>query len=180
MTDEKLKELEYNFRPDYVFKYLFANLSIPTRIKLINSIFGIHLEENAEIIVLNTENIFVNEIDHKIEKSYSDMLLKTNYKRKIHIEFQSTNDKSIGVRVFLYGLETAKQKVNENVLKFPLPHIIYTIPYGKSMYGKESVILNVPNYIEEKNIYEDCRIQINIKYTNLLEFSLDDFSNKSL
>lgn len=180
MIDSSLNELEYNFKPDYVFKYLFTNLSTPTRIKLINSIFGIYLEEDSEIIVLNTENIFVSEINQKIEKSYSDTLLKTNHKRKIHIEFQSTNDKTIGVRVFLYGLEAAKTESNENVLKFPLPHILYTIPYGKSMYGKETVILDVPNYIKEENIYKDCRIQINIKYTNLLEFSLDDFSKKSL
>ncbi len=86
----------------------------------------------------------------------------------------------MAVRIFLYGLEAAKQESDENVLKFPLPHIIYTIPYGKSMYGKESVILDVPNYIEDKNSYEDYRIQINIKYTNLLEFSLNDFSDKNL
>ena len=180
MDNDNSNDLKYNFKPDYVFKYLFTNLSTATRIKLINSIFGIHLGEDSELIVLNTENIFISEIDKKIERSYSDTLIKTNYKRKIHIEFQSTNDKNMAVRIFLYGLEAAKQESDENVLKFPLPHIIYTIPYGKSMYGKESVILDVPNYIEDKNSYEDYRIQINIKYTNLLEFSLNDFSDKNL
>ena len=102
MDNDNSNDLKYNFKPDYVFKYLFTNLSTATRIKLINSIFGINLGEDSELIVLNTENIFISEIDKKIERSYSDTLIKTNYKRKIHIEFQSTNDKNMAVRIFLY------------------------------------------------------------------------------
>lgn len=178
----KSKKQEYNFRPDAVFKYLFTNLSNKTRIKLLNSIFKIDLKDDTEIEIINTENVLSNIIDKKLEDMRSDIILDADYKRKIHLEFQSTKDNSMGLRVFLYGLELAKSEQNkdENIIRFPLSHVLYTVLYGKPMYGEDSIILDIPNCTIENKYYEDCRIKISIKYTNLLSFSLEDFSNKNL
>lgn len=123
----KLKKQEYNFRLDAVFKYLFTNLSNKTRIKLFNSIFEIDLKDDTEIEIINTENVLSNIIDKKLEDMRSDIVLDVDYKRKIHLEFQSTKDSNMGLRVFLYGLELAKSEQNkkdENIIRFPLSHII--------------------------------------------------------
>lgn len=175
-NNSKMKKQKYNFRPDTVFKYLFTNLSNPTRIHLINTIFNINLEKDTEISILNTENIIHHIMGNKLEDMRSDIMLDMNYKRKIHIEFQSTDDNTMGLRVFLYGLELAKyeSEKGKNVLKFPISHVIYTILYGKDMYGVDSIVLDIPNCTIEKKYYEDCQIQIDMKYTNLLSFSLKD------
>lgn len=116
-----------------------------------------------------------------MQDTRSHIILNANYKRKIHIELQSTKNNNMGFRIFLYGLVLAKsekgkvESKEEVVLKFPLSHVLYTV-----LYGKDSTILNIPNCTIENKFYKDCKIKIDVKYTNLLAFSFDDFKNKNL
>lgn len=176
---KKLENQEYNFRPDNTFKYLFTTLSNQTRVRLLNSIFNINLDDNTRIDVLNTESVIHNKVDSKLENMRSDILLEVGYKRKIHIEFQSTNDNSMGLRVFLYGLESAKTERKDKILKFPLSHVLYTVLH-KEKYGKDYIILDIDDCTINNKDYKNCKVQINIKYTNLLSFSLEDFVNNNL
>lgn len=181
-TEDKIKESEnqeYNFKPDSTFKYLFTRLSNPTKIRLINSIFNIKLDNLTKIDVLNTESVIYNTVDSKLENMRADLLLKAGYKRLLHIEFQSTNDDLMGLRVFLYGLESAKAERKDKILKFPLSHVIYTV-LNKEKYGKDYIILDIDDCTIDNKNYKDCKIQVNINYTNLLSFSLDDFVDNNL
>jgi len=173
-------KIEYNFKPDLVFKYLFKTLSNELRIKLINSIFHINLEYDTEISVSNTESVVSDMLKNELHDMRSDTILDAKHKRRIHLEFQSTTDDKIGIRIFLYGISDALSGKKGNILVFPLSHILYTVLYGKDKYGEETVKLDIPECVINGRRYNDCRIDIIFKYTNLLKFSLEDFSKNNM
>ena len=85
----------------------------------------------------------------------------------------------MGLRVFLYGLYTGLENMEENKIIFPFSHILYTTS-GKDKKGKDTVQLCFPKMSEDGTHCEETIISIDVDYTNLLamdfsELLSDDF-----
>ena len=98
---------------------------------------------------------------------------------KVHLEFQSTKDPTMGLRAFLYGLYTGLEDMEENRIVFPFSHILYTTS-GKDKKGKDSIQLCFPKMSEDGSHCEETIVSIDVDYTNLLamdfkELLSDDF-----
>ena len=92
---------------------------------------------------------------------------------KIHLEFQSTKDPTMGLRAFLYGLYTGLENMEENKIVFPFSHILYTTS-GKDKKGKDTIQLCFPKMSEDGTHCEETVVSIDVDYTNLLAMNFDE------
>lgn len=178
----KVKEQQkiYGFRPDLELKYLFTHADHISIIHLINTLFRTNIPDDSVIEIANTEFVEKNFLNSKLQDRRADMIFKTeNLPYKVHLEFQSTKDPTMGVRAFLYGLYTGLENMEENKIIFPFSHILYTTS-GKDKKGKDTIKLCFPKMSEDGTHCEETIVSIAVEYTNLLamdfnELLSDDF-----
>ncbi|MCL6479893.1 MAG: DUF4351 domain-containing protein, partial [Peptococcaceae bacterium] len=113
---------------DELIKRLF-NLSKKPLLNVLNALYGDDLEETAIVSYGSTE--FIRD---DLVKSTADMIIEVSTGRNIyryHIEFQTTYDKNIVIRMFRYGFEKAKELLDLSGLtrpiemEFPDPRVIF-------------------------------------------------------
>jgi len=119
------RKISYNFQPDVVWKAFFQQISNPERIRILNVLFTMDLPLDTEVEIGNTEDSSMNLFLGKPENSRADLIFDVKRKRKLHLEFQSAEDSTIGVRIFVYGLHSDTKREG-NILHFPLSRILYT------------------------------------------------------
>ena len=170
----------YGFRPDVELKYLFTHADHISVIHLLNTLFRTHIPDDSTIEIANTEFVEKNFLNSKLQNRRADMIFKTKeLPYKVHLEFQSTKDPTMGIRAFLYGLYTGLESMEENKIIFPFSHILYTTS-GKDKKGKDIVQLCFPKMSEDATHCEETIVSIDVDYTNLLamdfnELLSDDF-----
>ncbi len=180
MTKRKKQQKIYGFRPDLELKYLFTHAGRISIIHLINTLFRTNIPDDSIIEIANTEFVEKNFLKSKLQDRRADIVFKTKeLPYKVHLEFQSTKDTTMGLRVFLYGLYTGLENIEENKIVFPFSHILYTTS-GKDKKGKDIVQLCFPKMSEDATHYEETIVSIAVEYTNLLamdfnELLSDDF-----
>ena len=94
---------------DELIKRLF-HLSKKPLLNLLNALYNDNIEESAGVEYGSAE--FVHE---NLVKSIADLFINVYSRRaayRYHIEFQTTHDKNIVIRMFRYGFEKAKEVVN--------------------------------------------------------------------
>ena len=113
---------------DEMIKRLF-HLSKKPLINLLNALYDDNLEKTAGVEYGNTE--FIHE---DLVKSMADLFINVYSHRTVyryHIEFQTTHDKNIVIRMFRYGFEKAKELLDLSDLskavemEFPDPRVIF-------------------------------------------------------
>ena len=177
-TELKKEEKQYEFRPDLELKYLFTHAERSSVIKLLNCLFRTSIPEDSSIEISNTEFVNENVFKSKLYDRRADMLFtseKLHY--KIHLEFQSTNDPTMGLRAFLYGLYTGIETLEENRIDFPFSHILYTTT-GKDKKGKDIIKLCFPKMSEDGTHCEETIIPIEVEYTNLLAMDFKELTSE--
>ena len=180
MAKREEQQKIYGFRPDLELKYLFTHADRISIIHLINTLFRTNIPDDSIIEIANTEFVEKNFLKSKLQDRRADIVFKTKeLPYKVHLEFQSTEDTTMGLRVFLYGLYTGLENMEENKIVFPFSHILYTTS-GKDKKGKDTIQLCFPKMSEDATHYEETILSIDVDYTNLLamdfnELSSDDF-----
>lgn len=170
----------YGFRPDLELKYLFTHADRISVIHLLNTLFRTNISDDSTIEIANTEFVEKNFLKSKLQDRRADIVFKTKeLPYKIHLEFQSTKDPTMGLRAFLYGLYTGLENMEENKIVFPFSHILYTTS-GKDKKGKDTIQLCFPKMSEDATHCEETIITIDVDYTNLFamdfnELLSDDF-----
>ena len=113
---------------DELIKKLF-HLSKRPLLNILNALYSDDLAETATVSYGNTE--FIRD---DLVKSTADMIVEVSTGRNIyryHIEFQTTYDKNIVIRMFRYGFEKAKELLDLSDLtrplemEFPDPRVIF-------------------------------------------------------
>jgi hypothetical protein len=113
---------------DELLKRLF-HLSKKSLINLLNALYDDHLDETVQVDYGNTEFI-----QDDLVKSIADTFINISFGKTIyryHIEFQTTYDQNIVIRMFRYGFEKAKETLDLTDLtrpvemEFPSPWIIF-------------------------------------------------------
>jgi hypothetical protein len=113
---------------DEMIKRLF-HLSKKPLLNLLNALYDDNLEETAGVEYGSTEFIYDN-----LVKSMADLFINVYSRRAVyryHIEFQTTHDKNIVIRMFRYGFEKAKELLDLSDLsktvemEFPDPRVIF-------------------------------------------------------
>ncbi|HHW44106.1 DUF4351 domain-containing protein [Desulfofundulus thermobenzoicus] len=113
---------------DELIKRLF-HLSKKPLLHVLNALYDDHLAETAEVSYGSTE--FIRD---DLVKSTADMMVEVLSGRTIyryHIEFQTTYDKNIVIRMFRYGFAKAKELLDLSDLtgpvemEFPDPRVIF-------------------------------------------------------
>ncbi len=173
-----MDKIIYEFQPDIELKYIFEKLSNSERITILNELFQIEIPPDTEIELVTNESVNLNLFSDKKSDTRSDMIFQAGQKRKLHLEFQSTEDPNMGIRIFLYGLYSDTKKEN-HTFHFPMSHILYLVP-NREKYSTVSVYLDLPQFQVNGTEYKDSIIQIDIPATNLLQFTLEDFQNSNL
>lgn len=165
------------FKPDIELKKSLMYANNLSLVYLFNTIFDINLIQKSKFELLSTESITNdNSGDNKV--IISDIIFRNlNTNQKYHIEFQTSKDTEMAIRVFIYGLNSAKKDYsNDKALIFPLSHILY-FNYGKTKYGEDKIDIVLPK-IEFDNItYINKKFTYIVNYTNLLKFSIDELLN---
>ena len=180
MTKRKKEQKIYGFRPDLELKYLFTHAERVSVIHLLNFLFRTNIPDDSIIEIANTEFVEKNFLKSKLQDRRADMIFTTEkLPYKVHLEFQSTKDPTMGLRAFLYGLYTGLEDMEENRIVFPFSHILYTTS-GKDKKGKDSIQLCFPKMSEDGSHCEETIVSIDVDYTNLLamdfkELLSDDF-----
>jgi len=113
---------------DELIKRLF-HLSKKPLLNLLNALYNDNIEETAGVEYGSAEFVHDN-----LVKSMADMFVNVYSRRAVyryHIEFQTTHDKNIVIRMFRYGFEKAKEVLNLSDLskviemEFPDPRVIF-------------------------------------------------------
>jgi hypothetical protein len=103
-VNEKESNYKSRVQLDEIMKRLFQINNKKPIIDLLNSLYGDHIGYSAKLTYLNKEAI--NESKHNTIVFIShecDMLIQVDYNGKDYeylLEFQTRNDKSIGIRLF--------------------------------------------------------------------------------
>lgn len=79
----------------------------------------------------------------------------------------------MGLRVFLYGLYTGLENMEENKIIFPFSHILYTTS-GKDKKGKDTIQLCFPKMSEDATHCEETIVSIDVDYTNLFAMNFNE------
>lgn len=171
-------KVQVEFKPDYELKYNFTKLSRKGVVKLFRYLFQIEIPKDAEITLSNTENVELNDFLGKLKNTRADIIFDVGLERKLHIEFQSTLDSSIAMRVFFYGLYSGKE---DGSCRFELPNslILYTLQ-SKEQRGFERVEMGSGNCLFNGVPYKHGVWAVDIPYINLLAIPLEDFEKEGL
>ena len=119
---------------------------------MINSLYGDNIGYSADIIYLNKESIHNSSLRREILISQEcDVLLRVDYQGKSFeylLEFQTRNDRSIGIRLLRYSFELKVQNVkilnNPIVIDLPNPYVI-VLEENKNVPDSYELILKVPS-----------------------------------
>ncbi len=177
--DEK-KEEQYGFKPDLELKYLFTHAQTHSVIKLLNFLFRTNIPEDSSIEISHTEFVNENLFQSKLYGRMADMLFTSKkLPYKIHLEFQSTEDASMGLRAFLYGLYTALEANEKKKIVFPFSHTLYTV-IGKEKKGKDVIALCFPKMSEDGKRCEEYIVPIEMEYTNLLAMDFEEMTSECM
>ncbi|MGQ9824746.1 MAG: DUF4351 domain-containing protein [Desulfotomaculales bacterium] len=139
---------------DELIKRLF-HLSKKPLLNVLNALYDDNLAETAQVSYGSTE--FIRD---DLVKSTADMFIevssdKTTY--RYHIEFQTTYDKNIIIRMFRYGFEKAKELLDLSDLtkplemEFPDPRVIF-IEENEKIPDVLQLRIKIPN--QEALLYQ--------------------------
>lgn len=174
MAKREEQQKIYGFRPDLELKYLFTHADRISVIHLLNTLFRTNISDDSIIEIANTEFVEKNFLKSKLQARRADIVFKTKeLPYKIHLEFQSTKDTTMGLRVFLYGLYTGLENMEENKIVFPFSHILYTTS-GKDKKGKDTIQLCFPKMSEDATHCEETIVSIDVDYTNLFAMNFNE------
>jgi hypothetical protein len=118
---------------DEIMKKLFYIHNKRPIIDFLNSLFGDNIDYDAVLTYLNKEAL--NESIHKksiLVSHECDLLIRVDRNDKCFeylLEFQTKNDKSIGIRLFRYSFELKVQNIKylskePMIIELPKPYII--------------------------------------------------------
>lgn len=135
---------------DQILKYLFT-VSKSVLVKLLNGIFNEDYEsDEVELSVSNSEfvgdelGILRGDVFFEIEKQE---------KHTYHIEFQTKNDSTMIIRMFEYGLNKGKEKLNSTDKPDNLNERVIYFPKQKIIFIEEN--RNIPDEMKIKIIMPD-------------------------
>jgi antitoxin component HigA of HigAB toxin-antitoxin module len=158
---------------DQIMKVLFK-LSKKVMVNLMNSLF----DENFlthEVTINYGNSEFVND---DLDRIYGDIFItirKKTYEYRYHIEFQTTNDNSMVIRMFRYGFEKAlelssTQQTEEIRLDFPKQLVIF-------LEENDSI----KDYLSFKLILPDKgEVKYNVPVIKYWKYSAQDLKDKKM
>jgi hypothetical protein len=152
----KEEKTNYNGRVqlDEIMKKLFYIHNKRPIIDLLNSLFGDNINYDADITYLNKES--VNESLHNkavLISQECDMYIKVDCEDRSFeylLEFQTKNDKSIGIRLFRYSFELKVQNIRyldinrPIIIELPNPYVI-VLEENRNVPESYELILKTPS-----------------------------------
>ncbi|HEY5561584.1 MAG TPA: hypothetical protein VIK72_07465 [Clostridiaceae bacterium] len=153
IINEKKDKYRSRIQLDKIMKSLFYIHNKKPVIDLLNSLYGDNIGYSAKLTYLNKE--MINESIHKTAVLIShecDMLIKVDFRGKSYeyiLEFQTQNDKSIGIRLFRYSFELKVQSINDLnvnpiIIDLPNPYVIM-LEENKNVPDLQEIIIRIPN-----------------------------------
>lgn len=185
LNNEKLEEAQntkeetsvepYQFSPDNSMKKLFMVMKSERLIPILNYFFDKKYDLDTEVYFKTTEG-FVAQGSLDKKKVISDLALKTKKDNPLGIEFQSTEDKEMPDRLFLYAINNSKLK--GGIRTIPEGAVIYTTLNDRPAIGEELEQLRIKKFSVGQNNYTiDDILCIPYKYINLLGLNFADFKD---
>ena len=153
VINEESGKYKNSVQLDEIMKRLFYINNNRPIIDLLNSLYGDNIGYGAALTYLNKEAI--NESVHKTAVFISqecDMLIKVDYEGKSYeylLEFQTKDDKSIGIRLFRYSFELKVQNIkNLNskpiIIDLPNPYVI-VLEENKNTRSTYEIVIRIPS-----------------------------------
>ena len=184
-TEGYIKEdnkINYQFKPDEALKNAMLRCDNNTKIDCINNLFGTNISYSAKISDQPTE--FIEKFPNlDIQSMYrADLIFKDDNAGIIyHIEFQSTPDKTMAYRIIMYQYLYLKSQYIDKGIYFDANSndyfnmqsvVIYTYP-SKPKSGIDTLKI-MRDVTVNGMYYKNAKIEFNVNYINLLEFSDDE------
>lgn len=190
---------DFNFKPDVWFKRAIATTDNETIIRIINYLFKTNISYDVTVDFKNTEFSKINYVNNGEYIRRADVIIEDLVnKLKYHLEFQSSKDDTMALRLFMYGLYTAESDINDNknYLKFPKSCVIYTIPpYEYNISGRynnlgdyerevaegyKKLYLELNNVTIDSVTFDTKVIEIEYPFINLLFYDEISLLNSDL
>lgn len=122
------KKAKSNYIPDLDSKYLLKGLKSKTFLSILDVFFKNQIDINSVVEFTDTES---SEVTGYEDKTFvrSDLIAKLNDDKKVIIEFQTTPNKFMGYKIFIYSLNNSKKVIGnegEVICDMPKCLTIYT------------------------------------------------------
>lgn len=183
--DTKQKE-KYQFLPDSAIKKLLMELSTSRLLEIINELCHTNYPIDSIVDFGNTEHFTIlGDLEKSNTRGDLTMTIqnkiKTERTNKVIVELQSTKDKSMGFRMFVYSLNEAK-KENGNTYIFPKGATIYTT-LDLPKEGVDEVHMQLERFRVGDIQYSAAKgdiLTVEFPYINLLTMDYKEFQKSPL
>lgn len=175
MEKDKIKEIKKNKKTtnyDGIVKQIINNMQTDKIIQFLGNLFEKNYTSESKLIKLNSET---QNIDN--ERRISDLYLKVD-DDFFNIEIQSTDDQTMAMRIFEYGMRgalahgrTYSEDFSKLTLDIPEPVVIYLRKTGNTP-DKFTIEFNFPDKAEA------VAYEAKVKFVE--DYSIDDMIQKQL
>ncbi len=178
---------EYQFRPDPSFKMFLREISTPRLIGIINTLCGTSYPLDSVVDFGSTEHFKVlGDLKKNLVRGDFVSTIRTDdheeTTNKIIIELQSTSDKTMGFRMFVYSLNVAEEDEDTQTYTFPKSATIYTTT-DKPRDGVDRVHMIIDQFWVGEKEYSAAKgdkLTVDFPFINVLAMDFEEFQNSPL